>query len=131
MDYTNDPEANMQPDETNFQFLAQLYGEVGQTTSSSMSEESSTDTRENDEKNGERARRLKRRVFDRSNKHVPSSVVSSFESLDRLLDNGLAGAVEARWRKLHDSTHGEVHEIDAGDGFTIRIHVLKYVPPNA
>jgi hypothetical protein len=29
MDYTNNPEKNMKPDESNFQFLADLYGEVG------------------------------------------------------------------------------------------------------
>jgi len=60
---------------------------------------------------------------------VPVSVMAMFESVDQLLHNGLAGAMRGSWRKLHDSTHGEVHEIDASDGFSIRLHVLKYVPP--
>jgi hypothetical protein len=29
LDYTNNPEVNQSPDESNFNFLVELYGEVG------------------------------------------------------------------------------------------------------
>jgi len=126
MDYTNKPEVNMQPDTPNFTFLAQLYGSVD--GSIKPGDDGGGDTVQTSQTvSGNGNRRHLREPLGRS-RPVPESVAAAFDDVDRLVDNGLIEA-EGSWRKLHESKHGAAHEIDAGEGFTIQIHLLKYVPP--
>lgn len=134
MDYTNQPKSNMQPDTPNFNLLAQLYGTVDGSPvpefDNGQTAESAAET-VNDKKNKDGGRRRNlREPSPPLARPVPASVVEAFDNVDRLVNsqnNGLDGM--KGWRKLHESMYGEAHEIDAGDGFTIQIHMLKYVPP--
>jgi len=74
---------------------------------------------------------LRKSASDRSSsRHLPASVAAVFDSVDELVDNYAAGDFDGgkihkgSWRKLHESKHGEAHEIDIGDGFTIQVHML-------
>ena len=109
MDYTNNPEVNMQPNTPNFLFLAQLYGTVGgRRVLPQASGTAATPT---------------------TSRTVPAAVVADFDDIDRVVDSGMLGIEQQLgWRKLHETVHGEAHEVDVGGGFVVQIHMLKAVP---
>jgi hypothetical protein len=130
MDYTVHPEVNMQPATANFNFLAQLYGTVdgspvpvSNTTSAALTTNNAVSSGSGNRRNlsGRYLRRGSRRVGA-----LPPQVEAALEDIDLLVDNGTVGTAEQGWRLLHKSAHGEAHEIDLGNGFTIQIHLLKF-----
>lgn len=121
----------MQPDTPNFDFLAQLYGTVdGSPVPAPTSDSGQTETTSSTEASGFGGGRHLRRLRP-ATRPVPDSVVEAFDSVDQQLDSGTGLKGVAGWRKLHETKYGEAHEIDAGDGFTIQIHMLKYLPEEA
>ena len=134
MDYTNNPEFNMQPDTPNFIFLAQLYGTVDGSPVPAREGTGGVEAAQtvpgdsgpgNNRRGGTRGLR---KVSGSRSRSVPAAVFAAFDDLDRLVDNGLVGTVEQGWRKLHESEHGEAHEVDVGNGFLVQIHLLKAMP---
>ena len=143
MDYTKNPEKNMQPAYSNFKFLAQLYGTVDgspvptdNTTSASAEALSTTETTGTDHPvadsgsgNGIVKDILgffgKRRALDTKESSLPPAVAAALDDIDLLIDNGWIGSEADGWRMLYESPHGHAHEIDLGDGFTVQIHVLR------
>ena len=119
----------MQPDTPNFEFLAVLYGTsttpAGQTQSASSTAAQASGA--NDGTN-DGTRRLRQGMRPAGTRPVPDSVVEAFDNVDLLLDSGTGWTGVPGWRKLHESKYGEAREMYAGDGFTIQIHMLKYLP---
>jgi alpha-D-ribose 1-methylphosphonate 5-phosphate C-P lyase len=114
MDYTNNPENNMQPAYANFKFLAELYGTVDGSpvpTDDNAAVESSSAVNGT---GGGRDRRL-----------LPAHIVEALRNVDVMADNGMVTAEQYGWRKLHDSVHAHAHVMDLGDGYTVQIHILK------
>ena len=122
MDYTTNPEANMQPDASNFALLAEFYG----TTTSNANETVS------DLGNIRRKRGLRRNAaasFTSSHAPIPASVREALNDIDEKLNEGVLFAYSeeepTRWRKLHESQHGELHEVLLDAGYLVQIHLLK------
>jgi hypothetical protein len=97
MDYTQNPEDNSKPDESNFMFLAALYGGRNVTTSSSMAEAVPPGRRHRDLQRGQ---------------------LRQHASKSRLLD---VLPYNAHRRILHTSEYHEVHLIPSQkyDGYWI------------
>jgi hypothetical protein len=119
MDYTNNPRVNKQPDETNYRFLEELYGDVP------GSGNGTTASSENVNGRLRHRRRLHGALF---NKPIPAWVLSAWRSMDDELNNHARGAelssTGKSWRVLHHSEFGEAHETDIGGGYTIQVHKL-------
>ena len=132
MDYTINPEANMQPDTPNFNFLAQLYGTVDGSpvpTPGSRNVQSATQ-----DFSGRRAlQKASHSTSTYSRRSVPAAIMVAFDDIDHVVNNWMVGSKQEQqgWRKLHKSKHGEVHEVDLGDGFVVQIHMLKATPAAA
>lgn len=126
MDYTTRPETNMQPDRSNFEFLAEIYGTVGEITSETNGEKAARAGPGSGDQNRKGRRNLIRRMPARY-QAVPEDIMNAFDDVDLLIDNGMVHQVKG-WRRLHESPHGETHAIDVGDGLTIEIGILRYVP---
>lgn len=113
MDYTSQPEANMQPGEANFLFLQEMYGtQTGGNTVASASEVP-TDRR------------------------IPalrgSATISWFEDVVLSVWDDLIPKIEGRvderehedgWQLVHRSLHGSAHEMYLGKGLVVRVHKL-------
>jgi hypothetical protein len=140
MDYTNNPENNMQPAEPNYKFLSQLYGTVDGSpvptddTTAVEANASANATTAEPEPAAESDKRDwkdifglggKRRALTVNIKSLPPSVALALGDIDQMVDNGLFGSENGAWRKLHESPHGHAHEMDLGHGFTVQIHVLR------
>lgn len=116
MDYTNNPENNMQPSYANFKFLAELYGTVDGSpvpTDDNTAVESSSAVNGTDGNGGRRLSRL------------PDHIVEALRNVDTLVDNGMLSATQHGWRQLHDNEHAHAHEMDLGDGYVVQVHMLK------
>ena len=113
----------------NFQFLAQLYGTIDLDSGNYA-----TETIQSGGENGGERRKRELQVREDNGKmtHVPAQVLTLFDDLDAIVDDlSSSGKAREGWRMLRESTHGEMHEIDAGGGYTISIHMLKYLPSAA
>jgi len=154
MDYTNNPEANMFPGEHNFNFLAKMYGTVDGSVPVQQPGEGGASAAEEFEQQQEggipepssvgggrgnggrvlRGRRVEGVFHDngRYEQHefpeeIPDWVVARWKELDEETDNHSHGAerrLGSGWRLLHESEHGESHEIDLGQGYRIQVHKL-------
>jgi hypothetical protein len=115
MDYTNNPETNMQPAYANFKFLAELYGTVdGSPVPDDNVAVSSNSAINNTKVGGNRGRR-----------RLPAEVAMALESIDDMIDDGTFSSGKHGWRTLHESMYGHAHEIDIGNGYTVQVHALK------
>jgi len=117
MDYTRNPQNNMQPGPPNFEFLQAMYGTVPETVAS---EEASPGNRQIvgfDEHKNE---------IDSSG--LPDWVLDAWEDLVPTIEQSADGREhQDGWRLLHSSLHGTLHEIELGDGYILRVHKL-FVP---
>lgn len=117
MDYTETPENNMHPDESNFMVLKELYGNVNQ------SHISSGDTVAVEEKlknNGERQLTLadEQHLFDEYAKilmHDPIEVSD---------ESGGFPDVKKGWRLLLRTENAVYHQKDLPNGYSIRSSIL-------
>jgi hypothetical protein len=147
MDYTNNPKNNKQPAEPNFIFLAQLYGTVDgspvPTDNSAGGASNSTTTATAQDANGSEGSNKsgswkdifrsfgnrRRRAIETNGSQLPPLVAAALENIDELIDSGSLFGPDSTnsdgWRRLHQSVHGELHELDLGEGFTLRIHLLR------
>ena len=110
MDYTRRPERNMQPDESNFETLLDLYGPIGGVSVSQhvRARNSEYDVRELvDNDDDRRAEQFERYALLLQ---MPVVAVSNVDELRR----------DDRWRLLHESGGTEHYERDLGEGYKMR-----------
>lgn len=96
MDYTNNPEVNKSPDESNYEFLLELYGPVPQRRDLNVFQD------EGD--------------FDPEFLELYKNTVHKMEYED--LQHGFL------WKLLHRNSHGEFLSADLGNNITVVSHVL-------
>lgn len=148
MDYTNNPENNMAPDDTNYIFLADLYGSfdgtytsppepVGGTveaseavpkidTGNSTVSEHEPDKKPAKEDDG--GRRLRSNLsfsLDTTAKRLKMQSMS--EEMDIWFDivSIQKSPLQPGWRRLHGNEYAEGYEVDLGDGYRIQYHLLR------
>lgn len=117
MDYTEKPENNMHPDESNFLVLEELYGNVNQSdfiTGETVAVE------EKLENNGNRQLSLanEQQLFDEYAKilmHDPIEVSD---------ESGEFPDVKNGWRLLRRTEHAVYHQKDLPNGYSIRSSIL-------
>jgi hypothetical protein len=124
MDYTNHPEVNKQPDDSNYQFLYDLYGSVptqqsetvsGSATAAPTSPIALRPGGRKVKNGGTRGRNL--------HEELPHWILEKWRSLDQELNNHAHNSErQAGWRLLEESEHLETHEIDIGHGYSIRVN---------
>ena len=101
MDYTFNWDVNEQPDETNYSFLADLYGVVG-------------------------GRKLRQdRGLASKHRSTPSHVLQKLSEVVQILEKEPHNARKHGWRLLHWTNHGFEHEMELGDGYKVRVHMLS------
>ncbi|CAB9502789.1 expressed unknown protein [Seminavis robusta] len=129
MDYTSSPKNNMQPDETNYQFLADLYGSIESTEVSSPNP-ANPPQNENQQDDGNR-RRL-RHVTDTN--AIPMDIQSKLQEILPAMENYNVNndsnndtPPPHKWRLLHSSKQGQAHEMDLGHGWKVQMHKLLHV----
>lgn len=126
MDYTNNPSTNMQPAYANFKFLAKLYGTVDgspvptddavASTNTQAVEEKETEKEDGNQTDTENPDGNRRRL-------LPSHIARQLAEIDADVDSG---EYRTKFRLLHESSHGHTaHELDLGDGYTVRILALN------
>lgn len=119
MDYTNNPEANMMPGTYNYEFLADMYGTVPGSATSPEQRNRMLRTR--------RAPEEEHQELQRIPEEIPEWVMAKWRELDEETENhshGTERRLGSGWRVLHESEHGEAHEIDIGQGYRIQVHKL-------
>jgi hypothetical protein len=139
MDYTTNPRTNQRPDQSNFEFLAVMYGTVGSTLAPT---EAATDNSIGWDSSGPAAIDAwwedRRRHLRGAHQQTPGSeeedgIATIPRSQHRALSQLTLDAYEAAmtdfdhpsWRMLHESDHGRALEMDLGDGFRLQAHMLK------
>jgi hypothetical protein len=99
MDYTNNYDANKHPDETNYEYMSDLYGSTG----------------------GRRDLSLRSQIIQGAPKHIKARIREVVAKLEQRLDDN---AHEDGWLLLHRNQHAEEHEMQIGEGYQVRVHML-------
>jgi hypothetical protein len=110
MDYTERPQNNMHPDDTNYQALADLYGVVYVSTSAEM------DVPEN--------RLLTEEEFEKYASHLLDPIETSSKWKVAEDSNGTKENARRSSRLLLKTETTEHHERDLGNGYSIRTSIL-------
>jgi hypothetical protein len=119
MDYSRNFEVSKHPDESNYNYLADLYGVAATRRDrnllrGSKQEETTETTAQSSTSRVSNLNPLPPHLEQHMHEHV------------RRLERGLEDH-EARhfgWRLLHRTHHGEEHELELGEGFKVRVHML-------
>lgn len=133
LDYTNNYSGNSKPDDTNYEYLTELYGTVdgsipaGSGIAGDGSSEGAADSSANSpEQNvGNRGRRSLFRAVE--NEYRRRDLETKWKEIDEIVnDTSRSRRLEAveGWRLLHRSLYGEAHEIDLGDNYRVQVHML-------
>jgi hypothetical protein len=138
MDYTNSPQNNMQPDESNYKFLADLYGTFDGSyipTNESLvessaaipprdpSEEGPSDIVEAEPKDN--PHRTRDRLLSETEKTVQRrQMMLLSDELDTLFDAQNIQRTRNSHRLLRSSNFVEKYEVDLGEGYTVQFHML-------
>ena len=121
MDYTERPQNNMHPDESNFKVLEELYGSVSPSISSSGKTVAVEEKLEN---NGNRQlmaptlAKEEERLFD---KYAEYLLKDPMEVSD---ESGEFPDVRNGWRLLRRTENAVYHQKDLPDGYSIRSAIL-------
>ena len=102
MDYTSNFGVNKHPDDTNYEFLVDLYGPSG----------------------GRNLRQVQSHVRLTS-RDIPTSIRMKMSvAVSKLEKQANAPNPEDGWRLLHRTERGLEQELDLGEGFSVRVHML-------
>jgi hypothetical protein len=119
MDYTERPENNMHPDESNFKVLEELYGAVNQ---SGISTGETVAVEEKLENNGNRQLTLadedEERLFDKYAEYLLNDPIEVSDESGEFPD------VMNGWRLLRRTENAVYHQKDLPDGYSIRSAIL-------
>ena len=129
MDYTSKPKSNAQPDESNFNFLKELYGEVGGTVPPSSKPIGSSPAAGSAVwgiGNGEGRRGLRALQHQPRPPIEPSQeVMDNFYKALREFDQPKTDGGDNRWRYLQEQDGAEVYEFGLGGPFVARVLLLR------
>lgn len=117
MDYTERPEINMRPDQSNFMVLAELYGTVNESDISTGKTVAVEEKLENND--GNRQLSLdEQQFFDKY------ATFLSYDFMD--ISGGSSEYHDARdgWRLLRRTENAVYHQKDLPDGYSIRSAIL-------
>jgi hypothetical protein len=115
MDYTSTPANNDQPGPANFEFLAALYGTLTSSDTQSVATSSSVP---GNRKPGDRK-------LGTEDDTLPNWLLSALDDVIPNIENRIDGKEhEDGWRLLHRSLHAAAHEMDLGNGVTVRVGKL-------
>lgn len=113
MDYTERPEINMRPDQSNFMVLAELYGTVNESDISTGKTVAVEEKLENND--GNRQLSLdEQQFFDK---------YATFLSYDPIGSSEFHDARDG-WRLLRRTENAVYHQKDLPDGYSIRSAIL-------
>ncbi|GKY96284.1 hypothetical protein MPSEU_000587900 [Mayamaea pseudoterrestris] len=117
LDYTNRPQDNLHPNSLNWNFLNDLYGTGNATMETTApSGNGDDDAVGPTTSNGQgRERQLVRQLPDWV--HEEWIQVSAAATV--------RGNVPSHWRRLRSSSHGDVHEVELGEGYSIFVERLR------
>ena len=116
MDYTERPENNMHPDESNFKVLEELYGAVNQ---SGISSGKTVAVEEKLENNGNRQLTLAdEELFDKYAEYLLNDPIAVTDESGEFPD------VRNGWRLLRRTENAVYHQKDLPDGYSIRSAIL-------
>lgn len=137
MDYTMHPEVNMQPDKSNFQFLANLYGTFDgswvptnqSAVQSSAAVPPTNATAGNGGPNGGGdgpggGGPGNRKLSESRTSLQRRRMIGLSRELDSFLDDGYGRQTNNRLRMLRSNEFVEEYEVDLGNGFTVQYHLL-------
>jgi hypothetical protein len=135
MDYTNNPKTNMQPDESNYKFLADLYGtfdgsyiptnDTAVESSSVIPPDDATIEGPSDgTKQGPHRLRGKRKLLVSKQVSQRRRRMLLADKLDAFVDGSSISQTKQNWRQLYSSKFVEKYEVDLGEGFTVHFHML-------
>ena len=135
VDTVDDPSGSEQPDQSNFDFLSNLYGIVGEADAGEVNgtvvtgQETPPLMGEND---GAERRNLRGSAMTPSKKFdkiIPESVLMAYHAVvSDIMESGLSGR---RLRKQknggeqHQSSGASMMERDLGEGFILQLHVIS------
>jgi hypothetical protein len=118
MDYTTNFDANKHPDDMNYEYLTDLYGSAGGRRR----------RRQQQQQRGREKRQLSLRSSritqgggEGAPKHIKARIKEVVSKLEQRLDDN---AHEDGWLLLHRNQHGEEHEMQVGEGYKVRVHML-------
>lgn len=128
MDYTSNPVNNQSPNTVNYQFLADLYGTVP-----------------NDRQRKLRQKQRQQQQFQKKDEkesfnlemedaveQFPSWLRSKLNNAVSSLENRKDGdSVEDGWKLLHRHEHGEAHQMELGEGYSVQVHLLLNKPESS
>lgn len=117
MDYTEQPENNMHPDESNFKVLEELYGAVNQSVTSSGKTVAVEEKLEN---NGNRqlTHADEERLFEKYAEYLRNDPIEVSD------ENGEFPDERNGWRLLRRMENVVYHQKDLPDGYSIRSAIL-------
>ena len=146
LDYTNNYSGNSKPDETNYNYLTELYGTVdgsipaGSGIAGTGSTEDATGDGSTEGAAGTSATSPERDVGNRGrrslfhaveNESRRREIESKWKTIDDIVNDTSNDTIRSRrleamegWRLLHRSAYGEAHEIDLGHNYRAQIHML-------
>ena len=113
LDYTTRYEGNKSPDRSLYEFLEQLYGTVSADGTASQAARAPGDRR---------TLRQQRHLFEDAPVHRRAELLAKFNEIDHLVNQG---QTRPEWRKLHENEHARAYEIELGESYAARIHMLK------
>lgn len=110
MDYTNNFAYSSHPDNSNYEFLVELYGVVqGSAVARARS----------------RLLRGRTSLYSDVQNKMPDHTREEMVRVLAKLEKPMGGSrVEDGWRLLHRNEYSMEHEIDLGDGYKLRSHML-------
>ena len=122
MDYTEHPEDNMHPDDTNYEALAELYGVVYYSVSEEMDVPENRMLVDQEKKQ----RMVTTNEFEKYAIHLmdPIETSSNWMVAEDGVDGAAAANARGSSRLLLKTKTSEHHERDLGNGYTIRTNIL-------
>ena len=117
MDYTERPENNMHPDESNFLVLEELYGTVSESGINTGKTVAVEEKLRNDDGNRQLSLADEQQLFDKYADFLSDPIDVSGESGD-------FPDVRDGWRLLRRTENAVYHQKDLPDGYSIRSTIL-------
>jgi hypothetical protein len=118
MDYTERPENNMHPDESNFKVLEELYGSVSPSVSSSGKTVTVEEKLENNGTRQLKTHLSEEELFDKYAEHLLS------DPMEVIDESGAFPDYRNGWRLLRRTGSAVYHEKELPDGYAIRSAIL-------
>jgi hypothetical protein len=117
---TTDPRGIERPNESNFEFLASMYGVVTDVDESARGEDlQQTGAAFMGGGDGRRHLNLRGGKTHTNNNFITRSVLDSYHATMKDLEH-------PSWRRLpEDDVHGQILERELGEGFVLQVHMLQ------